>query len=163
MDQPLFLVSGCMKKVLYASHWQEIPHCWENNHLVQRSCKDHHNACITLQAEQGFIIKKKTQRRHYERYNTPQGHHTDLEPLSDVASKWAFLDAICSLQGVAGSYYSSSNMWLPFTGNDLLATVYLQWFTCDANFHSKEIIIASSHMSYHWKACENPSVMVKTV
>ena len=52
-----------------------------------------------------------------------------LKPLTDFASKWAFLDAICSLQGVAGSYYSSSNMWLPFTCNDILATVYLQWFT----------------------------------
>ena len=78
---------------------------------------------------------------------------------------------ICSLRSahcrvlhiVAGSYYSSSNMWLPFTCNDLLATVYLQWFTCDANFHSIEMIIASSHMRYHRKAYENPRLIVKPV
>ena len=64
---------------------------------------------------------------------------TCLMPLTDVPSKWSFLDAICSLQGVAGS-----NMWLPFTCNDLLATVYLQWFTCGANVNSIEMIIASS-------------------
>ena len=39
------------------------------------------------------------------------------------------------LHAVAGSYYSSSNMCLPLTCNDLLATVYFQWSTCTANFH----------------------------
>ena len=86
-----------------------------------------------------------------------------LKPLTDVASKWAFLVTICSLQGVAGSYYSSSNMWLPFTCNDLRTVVYLQWFTCDANFHAIEIIIGSSHMRHHRRVYGNPRSMVETI
>ena len=49
-------------------------------------------------------------------------------------------------------------MWLPsFTCNDLLVTVYLQWFTCNAYFHWIEILITYETSS------ENPKLMVKNV
>ena len=59
------------------------------------------------------------------------------------------------LHVVAGSYYSSSIMWLPLTCNDPLATVNLQWFTCDANFHPIEIILTRSMVKTIWKSDEN--------
>ena len=40
------------------------------------------------------------------------------------------------------------------TCNGIVATGYLQWFTCDASFHSIDIMIASSHMDIHMKAYE---------
>ena len=43
---------------------------------------------------------------------------------------------------------------IPCTCNGLLATVYLQWYTCDTNFHPIEIMIVSSHMSILMKAYE---------
>ena len=42
-----------------------------------------------------------------------------VKPLTNVASKWSFLDAICSLQGVAGSNHCYH----------LLAMIYSQQFT----------------------------------
>ena len=67
------------------------------------------------------------------------------------------------LHVVAGSYYSSSSIWLPFTYNDLLTTVYLHWFTCAANLYSIEIKLASLHMRYQRKAYDNTRLMVKTI
>ena len=49
---------------------------------------------------------------------------------------------------------------MPFTCNGLLKIVYLQWFTCYANFHSMERVIISTR---NIKAHEIPSLMVKTV
>ena len=98
---------------------------------------------------------------HVYNTNSLHGRKAEVKPLTDVSSKWTFLDAICLLQGVAGSYYSSSNMWLPFACNELRTTVNLQWFTCDANFHSIPITIASSNMSYHQKSSKNPRLMVE--
>ena len=63
--------------------------------------------------------------------------------MTDVASKWASvysceLPAHCRVMRVVpGSYYSVAMYGMPLTHNDLLATVYLQWFTCDANFLSQ--------------------------
>ena len=48
-----------------------------------------------------------------------------LKPLTDVASKWSFLGAICPLQGVissSGRYYSLCNV---------LQVIYLQWYSCN--------------------------------
>ena len=55
-----------------------------------------------------------------------------LKPMTDVLSKWAFLVAICSLQGVVSSSWKKlsttavATCGMPFTHNDLLAIVYLQ-------------------------------------
>ena len=69
-----------------------------------------------------------------------------VKPLTDVASKLHIMLAICSLKGVeqfleVTSALATSGMSL--TCNGLFATDYLQWFTCDANFHSIEIMMAS--------------------
>ena len=85
-----------------------------------------------------------------------------MNPLTDVASKYTFLVVICSLQGVARScrkllQFKQHVTNIEPTCNDLLITVYLQWFTCDA-IHLIEIIIASSH---HRKAYENGEYRLK--
>ena len=41
---------------------------------------------------------------------------------------------------------------IPCTSGRLFATVYLQWFTCDDNFHQIKLMIVSSHMSVLIKA-----------
>ena len=77
--------------------------------------------------------------------------------MTDVASKWHFC---CNLTvaGCCKQFLVVSLILvlcgIPCTCKGLLATVYLQWFTCDSNFHPIEIMIVSSHMSILMKAYE---------
>ena len=66
---------------------------------------------------------------------------------------------MCPLEGTT-AFATSSRI---FTCNGILAMVYLQWFTCDASFHSIEIMITSSHMDIYMKANEILRITVKTV
>ena len=59
-----------------------------------------------------------------------------IKPLTDVARKWLYLAASSSWKAL---------QFLQHISCHALAMVYLQQFTCDVNFHSKEIVIASSH------------------
>ena len=52
---------------------------------------------------------------------------------------------------------------MSYTCNGLLATVYVQWFTCNSIFFSMAIAITSAHIEYHMRAHEIPRIMVKTV
>ena len=51
-----------------------------------------------------------------------------VKPLTDVASKWAFVVAICSLQGVAHSCRNLLQL------KQLVATIYVQWSTLNSLF-----------------------------
>ena len=90
-----------------------------------------------------------------------------LIPLTDVTSKWPFLFAICSLQGVASSSWKIRTALamcvISRPCNGLFAGVYLQWFTCDANLDSMGIFLTSLHMRYHMKAHEISGLLVKTL
>ena len=50
-----------------------------------------------------------------------------------------------------------------FTCNGIVATDYMQLFTCDASFYSIQIMITSSHMDIHMKAYELLRITVKIV
>ena len=98
----------------------------------------------------------------YHRVSLSRNHR--LNPLTDVASKWFFFCDL-SISGHCNQFLivtlALAMCGIPCTYNGLLATVYLQWFTCDANFHPIEIIIVPSHMSILMKAYEMISTMVK--
>ena len=49
-----------------------------------------------------------------------------------------------------------------FTCNGTVAKDYFQWFTCDASFHSIEIMITSSHIAIHMK-CKAYEILRRTV
>ena len=51
---------------------------------------------------------------------------SESKPLTDVASKWHFLLAICSLQGVASISNATATCGITCIRNGPLATVYLQ-------------------------------------
>ena len=52
---------------------------------------------------------------------------------------------------------------LSCTCNGPLATAYMQWFTCNANFHLMEMTVTSSQLKYNIKAYNILRLMVKTV
>ena len=79
-------------------------------------------------------------------------HVLAMVHLTHVASKWCDLPIVrCYKQFLEGTTaFATSGMTC--TCNGIVATDYLQWFTCDACFYSIEIIITSSHMNIHMEA-----------
>ena len=88
-----------------------------------------------------------------------------LKPLTDVASKWHFLLAICSLQGVASISKATATCGIMI--KNVLAMVHLQQFTSNsllamAILYLIEIRVTSSHLRCLIKAYENLRKIVKT-